>query len=147
MQQLRAEIANKEDEMVAQEHLMDKLEEQHAARMALEKTVKDKESELKSLEDQCEVLKEESRNFEKIRRQLIVEQEDLRELEERWKKSEDQIKVFCFLFNIKHLIFLTAFNGVYQTDQKTYMAIQSKSFLTKFKQHVRNLERSLNFYF
>jgi len=35
----------------------------------------------------------ESRNFEKIRRQLIVEQEDLRELEERWKKSEDQIKV------------------------------------------------------
>ena len=89
----------------------------------------------------------ESRNFEKIRRQLIVEQEDLRELEERWKKSEDQIKVFCFLFNIKHLIFLTAFNGVYQTDQKTYMAIQSKSFLTKFKQHVRNLERSLNFYF
>jgi len=96
VQTLRAEVAKKDEEMVAQEQLMDKLEAEHKARMALERAVQEKEADNAALKRRQEAANVNSAagddEVDRVRQQLTEEQQHSKELEAETKQFEDKAK-------------------------------------------------------
>ena len=106
VQTLRAELVKKDEEMVAQEQLMDKLEAEHKARVALERALKGKEAENAEYAAQVNAVQAELKRLEKnasaegsdenvkrVHQQLADEREQRKDFEDKMKQFEDKVKV------------------------------------------------------